>query len=47
MGVVEMDEYFDDDDIYTDEGAEIKAEDDEISSSELGFMIGYNEAEEG
>lgn len=28
-------------DIYTEEGAEIFADDDEISSEEHGFMIGY------
>ena len=46
MGVIQMEseEYFEDDDIYTEEGMESKAEDDEISSSELGFMRGYNEA---
>ena len=41
---MEMEDYFDDDDIYTEEGMENKAEDDEISLSELGFMKGYSEA---
>lgn len=41
---VNMEDYFEDDDIYTDEGVDSQIEDDEISLSELGFMKGYNAA---